>query len=138
MAMRRFIRPCLHGCATLARTACMALALAACAASAPDPAALSEVYVADFRSDDIEHCRPSDVNLSHADARSFFLRAKPVEARVLHDHYNHAPCYIVGTLKHRSAVCDWEIRAGATGHIRCGPDTWYFACDACGDLFKAH
>lgn len=67
----------------------------------------------------------------------FFLRAKLVNRRVLHDHYNHTPCYIEGTLKYNNKPCDWEIRASATGHITCGNDTKYFASDSCDDLFKS-
>lgn len=55
----------------------------------------------------------------------------------VHDHYNHAPCYIEGTLKDGNQVCEWEIRAGATGHIKCGEAMQYYVCDTCDDLFKA-
>jgi hypothetical protein len=70
---------------------------------------------------------------SHSQARDFFLRAKRVDRRTLHDHY--APCYIEGTLKYGSKPCEWEIRAGATGHITCGKVTEYFAGGDCDDLF---
>jgi hypothetical protein len=111
--------------------------LASCTTVGFDPAAMQDVYVADFRSDEIDRCRPTDIPLGHPQARAFFMRAKQVSQKTLHDHYNYAPCYIAGTLKHRSKPCDWEIRAGATGHIRCSSETWYFACDQCEDLFKA-
>jgi hypothetical protein len=97
---------------------------------------ITDVYVEDFGSDDIESCRPSDVDLSHHEAREYFLRARQVEYRVIHDHYDFAPCYIEGTLKYRSSLCEWEIRAGATGHIKCGGETKYFVCDTCEDLFS--
>ncbi len=99
---------------------------------------IADVYVADFGSEDIKHCRPSDVDLSHSEAKEFFLRAEKVEYKVIHDHYNYAPCYIEGTLKYKSMICEWEIRAGATGHIKCGEDTkYFFVCDTCEDLFQS-
>ena len=101
-----------------------------------DVGALTDVYVEDFGSDAPEQCRPADVDLGHAEARAFFVRAKQVSLQVIHDHYDYAPCYIEGTLKYGSRSCDWEIRAGATGHIVCGAKTWYFACDTCSDLFR--
>jgi len=97
---------------------------------------ISEVYVEDFASDDIEHCRPSDVDLSNQQVNDYFNRAKQVEYSVIHDHYNFAPCYIEGTLKFNNKICEWQIRAGATGYIKCGEDTQYYACDTCDDLFK--
>lgn len=114
-----------------------AMALASCATMALDVRQITEVYVADFGSEDMEHCRPSDVDLSHSQAKDFFTRAKLVNRRILHDHYNYAPCYIEGTLKYKSKPCDWEIRAGATGHITCGQVTEYYACDDCDDLFAS-
>lgn len=112
------------------------IALSSCATMPFDTRMITEVYVADFNSEDIQSCRPSDVDLGHSQAREFFIRAKLVNRRKLHDHYNHAPCYIEGTLKYNNKPCDWEIRAGATGHIACGNQTEYFACDSCDDLFK--
>lgn len=111
--------------------------IAACTTVGFDPAGLQDVYVADFRSDEIERCRPTDVPLRHSEASAFFMRSKQVDRKILHDHYNYAPCHIAGTLKRQSTPCNWEIRAGATGQIQCGPKTWYFACDQCDDLFKA-
>lgn len=96
---------------------------------------ITDVYVEDFGSDDIKSCRPSDVDLSHHEAKEYFLRARQVEYRVIHEHYNYAPCYIEGTLKYGSSICEWEIRAGATGHIKCKGETKYFVCDTCEDLF---
>lgn len=113
------------------------IALASCATMAFDVHGITEVYVADFNSEDMESCRPSDVDLSHSQAKEFFTRAKPVDSKILHNHYNQAPCYIEGTLKYKSKPCDWQIRAGATGHITCGNVTQYFACDSCNDLFAS-
>ena len=100
------------------------------------PNEISDLYVEDFASNDIESCRPSDVDLSHREAKEYFLRARQVEYRTIHDHYDYAPCHIEGTLKYRSNTCQWEIRAGATGYIKCEDDTKYFVCDICEDLFK--
>ena len=113
------------------------LALVSCATSVSDINGMDEVYVADFKSENMERCRPSDVDLSHGQAKDFFIRAKLVDSKILHDHYNRAPCYIEGTLKYNKKPCNWEIRAGATGHITCGDVTKYFACDNCDDLFKS-
>ncbi|MFP5349746.1 MAG: hypothetical protein ACLGHO_07870 [Gammaproteobacteria bacterium] len=110
--------------------------LASCATSAFDTRAITDVYVADFHSDDMQQCRPADVDLSHSQAKEFFTHARRVDRRTLHDYYNYAPCYIEGTLKYKQNSCNWEIRAGATGHIACGNVTEYFACDTCDDLFK--
>lgn len=97
---------------------------------------VTAVYVEDFGSDDNGRCRPEDVDLSHREAKEFFLRARQVESRVIHDHYNYAPCFIEGTLTYRSRQCEWEIRAGATGYIKCEGKTHYFVCDVCDDLFR--
>ena len=109
--------------------------LTSCATIELQPNKITEVYVADFGSEDIETCRPSDVDLNHHDAKAYFLRARQVDHTVIHDHYEWAPCYIEGTLKYESSVCEWEIRAGATGHIKCREDVKYYACDTCEDLF---
>ena len=100
-------------------------------------AEIADVYVADFSSTAPENCRPSDVDLNHSEAKQFFVRSKQVELKIIHDYYNYAPCSIEGTLKYKSKQCNWEIRAGATGHIVCGKKIWHFVCDTCGDLFKA-
>jgi len=110
---------------------------AICATTAFDVNHIRDVYVADFNSEDIEHCRPSDVDLSNSQARDFFRRARQVDSKILHDFYNYAPCYIEGVLKYKSQSCDWQIRAGATGQIKCGNSIWYFACDNCQDLFES-
>ena len=127
MEMRRSAAPCLAS----------ALTLVSCATSGFDTRAITDVYVADFHSDDIKHFRPTDVDLTHRQAKEFFTRAKRVDRRTLHDHYNYAPCYIEGTLKYKKEPCNWEIRAGATGSIACGNATEYFDCVTCGDLFKS-
>lgn len=110
--------------------------LASCASAGPRQGVITDVYVADFGSEDISSCRPSDVDLGHHEAREFFVRARQVEYKIIHDHYNYAPCYIEGTLKYQSRICEWEIRAGATGSIKCGDETMHFACDTCEDLFQ--
>ena len=91
--------------------------------------------MADFGSDDMGSCKPADVDLNNDEAKNFFLRARNVEYKIIHDHYNFAPCYIEGTLIMEGKVCEWQIRAGATGHIQCGNKTEHYVCDSCGDLF---
>jgi hypothetical protein len=106
-----------------------------CSFSTIEVREIKNVFVSDFHSDEIKACRPSDVELSHRDAYDFFHRAKIISLKTMHDHYNYAPCYIEGTLLYHSTLCEWEIRAGATGRISCGKKEWYFACDNCEDLF---
>src|SRR5450631_617969 len=96
--------------------AALSVALLCAPAMSMDMARVSNVYVADFKSEEPQRCRPSDVALSHRQARDFFVRARQVGTRSLHDHYEQAPCYIEGTLRYRARSCAWEIRAGATGH----------------------
>lgn len=110
-------------------------ATASCSAGPIDTQKISEVYVADFHSDDTS-CRPSDVDLDHNKASQFFLRSKQIDARTLHDHYDIAPCYIEGTLKQAGKSCSWKIFAGATGEVSCIEKTDIYACDDCGDLFE--
>ncbi len=116
--------------------AVVAIFLASCANIISQDSKITDVYVADFGSEDIERCRPSDVDLNHSEAREFFLRAREVDYKVIHDHYNYAPCYIEGTLKYNYMNCEWEIRAGATGEIKCNQNINYFVCDTCEDLFQ--
>jgi hypothetical protein len=97
---------------------------------------IHDVYVADFHSNDPEMCRPSDVPLNHSRARKFFQRARIVDYRTIHDHYDVAPCYAEGTFSYQSQVCDWTIDAGAIAEIKCGKHTWYAVCDDCKDLFE--
>ncbi len=110
----------------------VAAAAAAMAAGSPRER-FSEVYVADFKSEEPASCRPSDVPLDHARARHFFRRARVVDDRVIHDHYAVAPCWVEGTLLDRGKSCEWRIRAGATAEIRCGKRTRHYVCDDCDD-----
>ncbi|WP_286203005.1 hypothetical protein [Rhizobium lusitanum] len=96
---------------------------------------VTDLKIAAFHSEAPDRCRKSDVALTAAKARAFFKRAKQIDARILHDDYDLAPCYMEGTLKWDGKVCDWKIRAGATGHVQCNKQEIYFACEACGDLF---
>ena len=95
-----------------------------------------DLYVADFKSDNMATCLPSDVDLNRIQVVDFFRRASRIESKVLNDHYDLAPCYIQGTLKYRFATCEWEVRAGATGSITCDKRIQYFVCDDCEDLFS--
>lgn len=113
-----------------------AMLVASCATR--DAASFTNVYVADFHTDEpAATCRTSDVQQSHGKAREFFSRAKEVDYKTLHDNYQLAPCYVEGTLTRQGRSCDWQIRAGATGSVQCGEQKLYFACDNCDDLFGA-
>lgn len=96
---------------------------------------LGEVSVPSFESLAPESCRPTDVPLNSAQVLDFFRRATQIDSRRLHDDYDLAPCYLKGSLKYRARFCEWEVRAGATGVIRCASQEQYFACDSCTDLF---
>jgi hypothetical protein len=111
-----------------------AVLLASCATR---DSAFSNIYVADFHTDAPASCRASDVPRSHGKAQEFFSRAKEVDYRTLHDHYEQAPCYAEGTLTRQGRSCDWRIRAGATGSVQCAEQNLYFACDTCDDLFDS-
>ena len=113
-----------------------AVLLASCATTDHLSNKITEVYVADFVSDDMDSCRPSDVNLDNREVKEFFNKGRAVDHKVIHDHYNYAPCYIEGTLKYKSTVCEWQIRAGATGYIKCDDQTQYYVCDTCVELFQ--
>jgi len=111
--------------------------LFSCSSNTPDYASsITELYVQDFQSDDIETCKPRDVDLSHTEALTFFQEAKVVTYKTLHDHYEIAPCYIEGTLKYKGEICEWNIHAGRTGMIKCVTVEQYFACDDCDTLFN--
>lgn len=97
-----------------------------------------DVYVADFKSENMASCRPNDVDLNKTQVAEFFRRARNVESKVLHDHYDLAPCYIQGTLRYQFRSCEWEVRAGSTGSITCSKRLEYFVCDTCDDLFASH
>lgn len=114
--------------------------LVGCCVQAPATSAdgeFSELYVADFATDEPEECTSRDIDFSHAQARDFFRRARQVEYRVIHDHYPVAPCYMVGVVQYRGQACDWKIRPGGTASIRCGDETRHFVCDDCEDLLSA-
>lgn len=114
--------------------AVIAMLAASCATR---DAAFTNIYVADFHSDEPARCRTSDVPQNHGKAQAFFSRARQVDYKTLHDNYELAPCYVEGTLNRQGKSCDWQIRAGATGSVQCGEQKLYFACDSCDDLFKA-
>lgn len=96
---------------------------------------ISQVYVEDFQTENMNDCKPSDVDLSNDEAEQFFLRSKKVEYKIIHDHYNVAPCYLEGILKVKNKSCDWKIQASAVGSITCGGELDYYVCDSCDDLF---
>ena len=112
------------------------LGLAACAGvpaplSVPD---LESLVIKDFVSSEPAACTTADVDLSKAEARQFFQRARQISYRLLPDDYPHAPCRPEGTLIYRGQLCDWNISAAGTGRIVCGKRGWHFACDDCKEL----
>jgi hypothetical protein len=114
----------------------LALGFVACSAKQPvPPPSIEDIYVDDFHSDDAASCKPSDVPLGHREAREFFRLAKQVSSRVIHDHYDIAPCYVAGPVTYLGRPCTFKIRAGATGEITCGTEWLQFACDSCEALF---
>lgn len=112
------------------------LLLISCSSNVMNTKLITNLYVDDFSSDDPANCTTSDVDLTHLQSLQFFKRARVVEYRILHQHYELAPCYIEGPLTYKKEPCKWEIRAGATGLIKCNDKVWYFVCDNCDDLFK--
>lgn len=96
---------------------------------------ISDVYVEDFQTEDMDVCSPYDVDLNNDEAEQFFLRAKKVEYEIIHDHYNVAPCYIEGVLTFGGRACEWKIQASSIGSIKCNDDVGHYVCDSCGDLF---
>lgn len=109
--------------------------LISCASSAMDSRQIKDLYVDNFHSEDIKSCVTSDIDLNHAKAREFFIKARVVTYKIIHDHYEIAPCYIEGPLKYKGKSCSWRIRPGSTGSISCSDETWHFVCDECGYLF---
>lgn len=107
-----------------------------CAPSSAKPEKIQDLYVDDFHSDDIHSCKTSDVELSHSQAREFFNKAREVDYKIIHDHYELAPCYIEGPVRYQDKQCSWKIRPGGTGSITCGDKTMYFVCDDCEYLFS--
>jgi len=114
---------------------CISLLISACSEDTFDLNNLSKVYPRDFHSDKPDECSASDVNLNHTQAYEFFSRAKIVSVKTIHDQFEHASCYLKGTLIYKNKSCDWEIRAGSTGSIKCDDEVLLFACSDCDDLF---
>jgi len=110
--------------------------LTSCTCTTATPDLFQNLFVDDFYSDDIHACTTSDVELNNVQARAFFNRAKVVEYKILHDHYEIAPCYIMGPVNYRGKQCTWKIRPGGTASITCGNKTTYFVCDDCEGLYN--
>lgn len=100
------------------------------------PDAVRDVYLSDFESTEPQRCTPADVPGRHADAAAFFRRAKPVDAKTLHDHYEQAPCAALGVLKYQGQTCSWRITAAWTGTVRCDGHEWLLVCNDCEDLIR--
>lgn len=57
----------------------VAVSLTSCANTRFYKNDIKDVYVENFESENIKYCRASDVDLSHKEAKEFFLRAEKVE-----------------------------------------------------------
>jgi len=112
------------------------LLLGACATPSPRlrPDAVRDVHLSDFESTEPQRCTPADVPGRHADAAAFFRRAKLVDAKTLHDHYEHASCAALGVLQYQGQTCSWRVTAAWTGAVRCDGHEWLLVCDDCEDL----
>ncbi len=97
---------------------------------------ISSVYVEDFQTEDINVCKPSDVDLNNYEAEQFFSRSKKVEYKIIHDHYNVAPCHVEGLLTLNGNICEWKIQASFIGSIKCSDKVSHYVCDSCEDLFN--
>ena len=78
----------------------------------------------------------SSFNLDKNEAQSFFERALIISVKQLHDNYSFLPCFVRGKAQVRKINCDWEIRAGGTGEIMCGEETYLYGCNNCNDILK--
>lgn len=110
--------------------------LVSCACNQHPAQHITDLHIDDFQTEDINTCKPSDVDLSSKEAEQFFLRSKKVSYKIIHDHYNIAPCHIEGTLKTQGKVCEWKIQASLIGSIKCDEEISYYACDSCEELFN--
>ena len=81
-------------------------------------------------------CKPADVDLNNSEAAAFFVRSKIVDYKIVHDHYNVAPCHIEGVLTLGKQICEWKIQASAIGTVTCKGTVNYYVCDSCEDLFN--
>lgn len=97
---------------------------------------ISKIYVEDFQTNDINVCKPSDVDLNNYEAEQFFSRSRKVEYKIIHDHYNVAPCYLEGVLTYNEKICEWKIQASSIGSIKCNDEVMHYVCDSCEGLFN--
>lgn len=59
----------------------------------------------------------SDFRLTASQAQWFFSRATALDARQLHDRFDHLPCWVRGTAASSQGRWEWEIRAGGTARL---------------------
>lgn len=97
---------------------------------------IHDVYVEDFYIEDSNICKSSDVDLDNHEAEIFFLKSRRVDHKIIHHHYNVAPCYIEGLLTLNTQVCRWKIQASSIGSIECDDEVVYYVCDTCQKLFE--
>ena len=83
-------------------------------------------------------------NLNEQEALEFFKKAKVVNQKTIHDHYDYLPCYVKGTIsfppkdsKRTEEMCGFTIRAGGTAELACGKeDVKFYACNNYENLLR--
>jgi hypothetical protein len=107
----------------------------ACGSAAGKPEALRDIAVTEHGSEPGgDFCKGFD--MTPTQVASFFGRAKVLDARAMHDKFDHLPCYVRGTALWRGMPAKWEIRAGGTATLipQKGKAKQY-GCLRCDDLF---
>ena len=69
--------------------------------------------------------------LTKKQAQQYFLEAKAVSIETIHDDYEVLPCFVYGYGELKNEQCQWQIRAGGTGHVNCANDSFLTGCKNC-------
>ena len=99
------------------------------------PSEYTDVVVQGSKTEE-ENAFCKDFSLDAQQVQAFLDKSKFIDAKAMHDKYDHLPCYVYGTLRYKNNNCSWEIRAGGTGLIQCPQQEYIIACDECDDLLK--
>lgn len=115
----------------------VAAGLLGCATPSPEAQALAlgEVVIQDFESREPTACTTADVDLNEARVRQFFARAQTIDYRTLTERHPIAPCALLGNVRVAGQWCDWTIRPGGVGSLRCGEHEQHYFCAGCADLY---
>jgi len=74
--------------------------------------------------------------LNAEEAGQFFSKGHIASPDEVHYQYDYLPCYVKGHLRFENKSCEFEIRSGATGHIKCRGEPYIdVVCDKCQDMF---